>query len=139
MRKKVEVILNPCEEKFDFGCCATLAIASAFDLNKTAMRAICTALGFKVWWDGLDFNQIKKIINLLDHRKEIKYIPNITAISYSQLCILFPENSFLVMFDEHLSYAKNGQIYDTHILDQGDFFRKDWLNNQKVTGWWKIN
>lgn len=135
MRKKLNISIQACEEKFNFDCCATLAISSFFQINRAAMQALCVVLGYKKWYEGLTFNQIKKLVNLLDYRGTIRYIPNTASITYEQLVDLFREEILLVMFDEHLSYVKSGIIYDTHLM--ADWVKEDWLK-AKPTGWWKL-
>lgn len=133
--------LHPSEEKFRYGNCATIAICQAFDIHFHAFIAICRLMKIKTdEYDndkiGLSFFECKRLINLLSDscRCSTKYISNISKVSYIQMLSLLNKDTYLTMFDIHLSYAKNGEVYDSYFYDLPQDFKES-----KPTGWWKIN
>ena len=133
MRKKIEIQINDSKEEFKFGCCATVAISAAFNMNAHSIAVVLRLLKFKEWYDGLTFFQIKRLINVLDPVGRWTYVPNNAQVRYNQLIILFKDKSLIVMFSEHLSYVEKGQIYDSYLINALD--REGWIN-AKPTGWW---
>lgn len=124
-------------EKFSFGNCASIAICQAFDVPYNAFKAICKATKIKSYDDmGLLFSECKKLINLLSSSCQCTsdYIPNKGKITYVQMLLLLNEGKYLVMFDEHLSFSENGEVYDSFFYYLPIDFKQ-----AKPTGWWKIN
>jgi len=137
MLKSIAVTINDSKEDFEYGCCATVAIASAFNTKDKYVQLICKAAGYKNCCKGLTYSQIKKIINLIDNRKEWKYKPNTLGLTYYQILGLFPNTSFIVMFSEHLSYAEKGEIYDSYISQlEIDEDKLKWIKGIPK-GWWE--
>ncbi len=135
--KTIDIKIHPSSDVFDYGCCATLAIGIAFNINKRAMNALCEALGYKAWRHGLTFTQIKRLVTLLDYRREVKYYPNKAGVEYWQLITVCSTSAFIVMFNEHLSYAINGEIVDGYLYGMEEEVKKEWMR-QKPTGWWLL-
>ena len=135
--KPIEINIHPSEDVFDYGCCATLAIGTAFNVGRNAMNGLCEALRYKGWRHGLTFVQVKRLITLLDYRQEAKYYPNRSHVEYGQLITVCPDDKFLVMFDEHLSYAYKGEVIDGYLYGMEREDRQAWMQ-MIPTGWWKL-
>ncbi len=133
--KPLHIKINKPKEEFKYGSCAIIAISSAFNINRNALVIIMRLLKYKYWAEGLDFYQLKRIINTLDIGREWTYTPNPADIRYWQLVGLFKDRNIIVMFSEHLSYVEKGEIFDEYIYNSGSAGKKEWING-KPTGWW---
>lgn len=134
-KTKPEIVIHPSKENFCFGNCASTAIASAFKIEFKALKLICSLLKIDVD-NGMSFFECKKLINLIGENYGIyvTYTPNYGKVTYEQMLFLLNKGKYIAMFDEHLSYSENGEIYDS-------YFRPPWGNDikkEKPTGWWKI-
>lgn len=132
--KKAVVKVNRTPEQFRYGNCAEIAICQAFDIPKNALKVILLLMKVdKKKQGGLSFFEIKRLLNTLC---EIYpgcsiYCPNRAKVTYYQLMLILTEGRYLVMFDEHLSYACNGEIWDS-------YFDNEEIEKRKPTGWWKL-
>lgn len=136
------VRVYPSKDKFRFGNCATIAICQAFDIPFNAFVAICRAMKIKTDETnddskGLSFFECKRIIHLLSDSCKCtsKYIPNTGKVTYAQMLLLLNKGKYLVMFNIHLSFAQDGEIYDSYFRG----FNENSFKKTKPTGWWKIN
>jgi len=136
----LKVDFNMSRADFTYGNCAMLAICGAFNLSMDAIRIICSFYGINPD-SGISYFECKKLITKISKcsacYRRADYTPNKSGIKYGQLIGLFNQNSYLVMFDEHLSYVEKSVIYDTYLRNNDVEGRDRWLN-QIPTGWWKI-
>ena len=135
------VNVHPSKENFRFGNCATIAICQAFDISMNAFRAISKLMKVRYYEDdndedGLSFFECKKLINLLSDSCGCtsKYVHNTEKVTYPQMLLLLNKGKYLTMFDIHLSFAENGEVFDSYYYGWASGFKK-----AKPTGWWKIN
>lgn len=140
MRKQPIVSINTSKIDFAYGNCAALAISSAFGLNWMAIKTICKLLKID-YKEGMTFWECKRLINILakSNHDRIKYHPNLAKLEYWQMITVFNRGKYIPVFDEHLSYLEEGQVYDTFLQEillspDGKKFLKT-----KPIGWWKIN
>lgn len=135
-KKKDEIVAHPSKEQFYFGNCASIAICSAFDIPYKALKAITILLKLNIN-DGLSFFECKKIINLLSeaYSKHVEYCPNYSNITFQQQLLVLNKETIITMFDGHLSYSENGEIYDSYMHEDNlaIYLKKC------PTGWWKLN
>lgn len=140
MKKKIDIEIRPNPKyEFSYGSCATIAIAAAFDMDIRSLNVILDLIGIKGYKEGLTYNQCVKVINklALSLKKEITYIPNLD-ITFGQYIYFNREESHLIMFSEHLSYMKDGIVYDNYFTGYfNDQERLEFLS-RKPTGFWRI-
>jgi hypothetical protein len=121
---------------FHFGNCASIAIAQAFSINEDTLNIVCKLLKIKNHKEGLSFFEIKKVINALSRQYKPEYTPNYGNLTYGQMLIVLNKGSYLTMFNEHLSFAINGEVYDSYWFPSLSY---DVESLQNIpTGWWKI-
>lgn len=128
LRKEPKILDST--KPFHFGSCSSIAITQAFAITEDILIVICKLLKIKKIDAGLSFFEIKKVVNALSRQKKSVYTPNYANLTFGQMLIVLNKGVYLVMFDEHLSYAKDGTIYDSFICH-------DDLDNIPQ-GWWKI-
>lgn len=136
--KLPNIQINPGKGEFRYGSCASIAICSAFNIQYIPFKVICGLLKIGPVNEGLAFHECRKVINLLGkyYKRPIIYIPNEVNLTYGQLLFVQNRSRFLVVFDEHLSYAEDGAIYDSFILES-EGGAAQWLL-EIPTGWWRI-
>lgn len=133
---QVNIHVNRSLCEFDYGDCAQTAIMSAFQVSAQRFNEARIAVKIKKTKCGYTFGECMRIINLLAKRmsKKVVYHPNSTKISYGEVVHYYNTDILVVLFSEHLSYAFNGEVYDTWVYG-GD----EMTLAEKPTGWWIIN
>lgn len=139
--KKEEIKIHKSKEECSFGCCAAVAICSAFDIPGKSLNIICDVLGISEINKGLNFWECKKIINRIAKscKCNVIYHPNKAKVTFKQMIMLLSSGAYVIMFGNHLSYMENGELYDSFLYKEyeGDTQAEKYLA-KKPTGWWKI-
>lgn len=148
--EKLPPIYPAKDEQFIYGNCVSVALAQAFGIPAPALRIIFKSLGMKIE-DGCSFWECTKIITLLckSFSFRVKYVPNVTKVTYKQLASVLNEGKVLSMFNIHLSYMEDGKIFDSYFHYNTDeessiemkesairMMQQAFL--QKPIGWWII-
>jgi len=135
MKENIIIVRDNPDWDFEHGSCAHIAIASAFDMNPKSIGIILDILKVRNHSDGLTFFQCKKLINVIckSLQQSAEYTPG-KGITLREYILLNQRGIHLIMFDEHLSYLKDGIIYDNY-FDKDDL---DELGASKPTGFWRI-
>lgn len=122
-------------ERFIFGNCAVIAIACAFKKKYQYVKNLYDFIGVDSR-NGVTTKEIKKMVDFLCKEKELenKYFSNKNSISVKTFLKTHKKGTFLLSFNYHLAYLKNGVFYD-------DFLRSEFLDDKsvcKLYGWWEI-
>jgi len=131
-RKTKEITLYRSVD-FVYGNCVSRALIKAFNINDKIFNAICYAAGIQKPNQGLTYFECKRIINVLckAYKQKATYYPNYGLVTYGQLAFVLPKSKYIVIFDEHISYLEDDQIFD-------GWFDKEQIMKRKPTGWWEI-
>jgi len=115
MRKQPVIKFYPTKQPFNYGQCATKAITQAFDLTENSFLVIARMLRLEPG-NGLDFWESSRVINTISRhlRIDTEYVPNSSKVEYGQLLVVLTDKRLITMFDEHLSYATGGKVFDDY-------------------------
>lgn len=121
---------------FTFGNCAVIAIARAFKKKYKYVLNLFDFVGINAR-DGVTTKEIKKMVDFLCKEKELhnKYYSNKNCISIKTFLETHRKGTFLISFDFHLAYLKNGVFYDDYLTER----RLEDNKQNKVYGWWEIS
>lgn len=133
------MIINRTEHQFQYGNCAYIAIAEAFDMTTRQVSALFRMID-EHDEEGVTFRACQKVLGALakSHNCSLKYTANKGRFSYQEL-VEMGAYKVLVNLSNHIGYVKEGEIYDDWLADGAseDVTR---LMNYKgwVEGWWTI-
>jgi len=137
MRKTI-ITIHPTNSGFNYGECATKAISQAFNISETAFFVIADLMKLKAR-KGLNFWECTKVINRIAKvlHFRVDYVSNTSRVEYGQMLTILNKGKYITMFDIHVSYACNGEVYDDYFYDDDEPTRLKSLQ-QIPTGWWQI-
>ena len=138
--KKPVIKISPAntETEFVYGQCVIKAVCQCFNLQEKVVVLVAGFMKLKPL-NGLNFYECKKLINKLGEtfRFRVKWVSNRSKIEYGQMLTVLNEGRYIAMFDIHLSYSHNGEVFDDYFYDDNEEIRLK--NLQKIpTGWWEI-
>lgn len=138
--KKCIINISPAktETSFYFGGCTIKAFTQAFDIPEKTLVLIGSLMKMDIK-NGLTFWECCKILNKIAefHHLNITYITNSSRVEYGQMLSLLNKGKYIALFDIHVSYCYNGEVFDDYFFDEDEEIRL--ANLQKVpTGWWEI-
>jgi len=138
MPKEAKIIIERCNLKgFSYGNCATYAISQVFNEYDKDVVDHFKSIGANPN-KGVTTIECRKIINRLAlyNRKTSKYYSR-----GSLKRILRKKGHFLLNYDNHLSYVKDGVFYDDFFWFNG--YGEGWAKARKlakkpILGYWEI-
>lgn len=123
------ILLRPSLDNFVFGNCAIIAIGQLFDSRQKWIELMARLCGIKEPEDGLTFFECKKVINKIGElfgNQQYEYVTNSTGLTYKQIVWVYDRG--IVMFDEHLSFFKDKEVFDSYMRPHEMY--------NKPTGFW---
>ncbi len=88
---------------------------------------------------GLNFWECTKLINKIAKclHLRVNYISNTSKVEYGQMLTILNKGRYIAMFNIHVSYSRNREVFDDFFYDEHEPTRLKSLQ-QIPTGWWEI-